>query len=763
MSFQGEILHPEAGTSRAAKQAEYLAEARVQAEDAVWEEIPNTDSLDLGNIAHLNHFLESAEDVFADTAQYEVFALADADGLADTEFEGEIIKGDKVFDELHNTLEHIQEHVDSLRYTDAPAEGYSEQDRIIHTNQDVEKLQNLYNKLITLRNFVSGKYSDQIIDSTENLGEQVESLVPAQDESVAKTTNEKKDHPVAESVSEKEGNSTELLIQDYKDRIETQWQDVRHLHDSLHGAFPIEKRGPKESELLKKIKGYFTQASELRTKADEVSEVFSVNPQADLERYLAQVKKVRAEAVVYVTELKDTHDEEYAETLPQTANNASRGIVLNEPAQPLVSTEEQWVDTRNTSPEEKVADSVSLDQTFPEDATESLQVCGMTLPSAGPNGVFGARSFRDGLELVRRTHPELKDVPEKQALVDQIIRILFVVPDAGLTAEQVVRVTELAKELDVSENVVDARRQAAAKASEDMSDDVSGGQHDSEKEWVVEGKTEAEIAEHYRKENLNYWRHKTTQVLKNRGEWSESDEVETAEGGGYLSKKMRGLMDIVFDRDGEGEVKIKTTAPGGAQAVEETVRDASDFETESIQTIADSEVGESDKTINNSIPTEEERAAKRAESKQADTLTGKYLVRNPKYTEFLAKTYETPGQFEKILKAAITQIDNKAVDSLERWLDRDNPHQSPFAFLQDKKLSEIEKLNGLPAAERKAELADQNIKYEAYLAWMDTYADMAKVVTLTPDMTFGEVFAQWMIETEMTYYEGHTSASQFTA
>lgn len=394
----------------------------------------------------------------------------------------------------------------------------------------------------------------------------------------------------------------------------------------------------------------------------------------------------------------------------------------------------------------------NLEQFVVENESRYLQVCGMSLPQAGPDGVFSARSFRDGLELVKRTHPELTDSPEKQTIVDKIIRTLYVVPAAGLTEEQVARVTELAKELDVTSDVVTARQNRNAaensvaqpeevvlpKEEEDIPESVMSVDlpKEGEKGWDMRNRpNDADLHSYFRKsrnESLKFW--------KNSGK----------------------QLEVEMESRGDGEIKI-TVAQETGDVSGETTNSAVDAIDALTRTPAGSGVvAEMEKkdTINNSIPNKEVRDSIKQEASKKNTLTNKYLIKNPEYRAFFTETGTSPAAFERSLQTTIKSIDAKEIDFWEAKFDA--PYNSAFALLQDMTLSDIEKLNTASIAERRTILAEENVKNDAYFAWMDTYETMSKTMNLAPSMKFGELFAQWMLETEMTYFEGGTRSSQFT-
>lgn len=359
-----------------------------------------------------------------------------------------------------------------------------------------------------------------------------------------------------------------------------------------------------------------------------------------------------------------------------------------------------------------------------EDFMQSLEqveikVCGLAIPVAGPEGVRGARLFRSNLESARSEHPDLKDAPAKRAIVDRIINVLFVVPQSGLTAEQIQRVEQLAGELDAVGTVPEEQSEAFAipiKQEVVAESDTASGKEDAAKEDLAIDK----------EDDFDEWSPHTSKRL---------GIAEDPEEGGNI------------------EITVDTAA-------------ATDEESGSVGTTKQDEqeaapARDIQPAINHSLPTaEKRRAAASNESQDNQTLVAKYLLKNPEYKKFFQESGVSPGAFERILQTEIKRVDAKEIDFWEANFD--DPYKSAFAHLQELSLEDIEGLNNLSPTERRKALAQQDVKYEAYLAWMDIYDAMSQASTLNPQIKFAELFAQWMLETEMTYYEGGTEASQFT-
>ncbi|MCA9362948.1 hypothetical protein KC851_01385 [Candidatus Kaiserbacteria bacterium] len=122
------------------------------------------------------------------------------------------------------------------------------------------------------------------------------------------------------------------------------------------------------------------------------------------------------------------------------------------------------------------------------------------------------------------------------------------------------------------------------------------------------------------------------------------------------------------------------------------------------------------------------------------SLTKKYLS-DHKSVSYLAQFFSTPAAFEKILDSNISHLENRAYDRLEGWFN--TQYASPFAYLQDFRLDEIYTLS--KQDDRRDVLGKENIKYDAFLLWVDKIPEMLDLVEATDQTTLGELYAKWMV------------------
>jgi len=358
--------------------------------------------------------------------------------------------------------------------------------------------------------------------------------------------------------------------------------------------------------------------------------------------------------------------------------------------------------------------------------TESLKVYGLSLPQAGPEGVLLARSLRDRLEIIKNIHPSVKDSPERMVIVEEIIRSLFVVPESGLAQQQVTRVAELVQELHDSEKLV--------ATSLDVMEEIMDS-----KEMKYDS-NEGEI------------RKVTESVINEVGEdesWTRSE-----------NPKKRRAMKIETDTKDDGAVEI-TFAHEVAQQAEKNKSLADESVVGVIDKLTQSPEGggtiAQPDSIYNSTPAQVVRDYPKREVVNENSLTGKYLSRNPQYQAFILENKISLAALEKKLQKTIQSVDAKEIDFWESKFDE--PYTSAFSYLQEMTLQEVEDLNALSLSKRKNILQAENVKYEAYLAWMDIHELIALTITLQPTIKFAELLARWIVETEIGGYQRSTSAA----
>lgn len=141
-----------------------------------------------------------------------------------------------------------------------------------------------------------------------------------------------------------------------------------------------------------------------------------------------------------------------------------------------------------------------------------------------------------------------------------------------------------------------------------------------------------------------------------------------------------------------------------------------------------------------------EQITKPASIHETASLTERYLL-IPEYRSFLETHYSSPSAYERILDSFITKVENTHVDPIERWLGE--AFASPFEFLKDMSIGEIESFKNRSSLEVRADLKRENIKYECYLEWIDLLSEMITFMEVDERMTYGELFARFMVEQEM--------------
>jgi hypothetical protein len=342
----------------------------------------------------------------------------------------------------------------------------------------------------------------------------------------------------------------------------------------------------------------------------------------------------------------------------------------------------------------------------------------MKIPAAGPDAVFGARSFREGLMVARDRHPELVRSLSKQLFLDDIVRLLQTVPNSGLTQEQVEKITWLAREIDVPNRIVAAK--------------------------LAEKKSETAVME-------------SKEVIP-----TTSVHVETPFEQAAATKKKTTLDIASQDEEATIEISVARLAETtiAEEALEENPRPKAVFN--SLQSPATSpafEAVDEIDPVNNAVPAEKVPRVRTREKINEDSLTRKYLI-SSEYSGFIDEYYSSPEAFEKVLQIEIRNFDSQHTDKMAEYFGE--KRASAFGLLQNMSIEKIRNFSKQPYEEKERLLRAENVSYDSVVVWIELMGDMTDAVGENPDMHLGELFARFMIETEMSYYEGGTSASQFT-
>ncbi|MCA9360479.1 hypothetical protein H6785_00050 [Candidatus Nomurabacteria bacterium] len=214
-----------------------------------------------------------------------------------------------------------------------------------------------------------------------------------------------------------------------------------------------------------------------------------------------------------------------------------------------------------------------------------------------------------------------------------------------------------------------------------------------------------------------------------------------------IPRLKRKTMEIIPD-DTEGEIAIFVAKEASEEIEEKQKKSTShSFVRDDINTAERSVVAKVERTdpINEAV---EQNVSPQTETKQEiqrNSLASKYL-RDEKYRWYLKSNYGSLSSYDKKLSTTVVQIEAYAMDAFERWLGE--RFESPFAFLKDMTIAEVIEL-----ASRKDTrniLATEKIKYEAFVIWIDLIPKMQEIIGSNPQLTLGELFARWIIESEMT-------------
>lgn len=766
----------------------------------VIDEVDNElETLNMENIEHLQTFMEAAEDAYMDAMRWEWSAYHE--NYQSLTFDD--IEGREVFEVLRDMLDEIRGTIDTLQNTNPPEGGYTAEHQVPITHDQVEHLQELYDKILLFRDTVEHAYAakdvalvrEEVIEPEplspepepekqhDTIDGVAEDVTPNDDEVSARWSSESAPRPESSMQSEKVEVPTEELLKELKEVIEPVHQDQFLTDIERETVRALEQQFGRQVEAGESEKAKQT-IDNLRSIIE--SQTVNVNPELIAERTKRILERVEA--------AKSGNPDVY-----MTANSLAENITRIK---------------EETGDDDRVRNAYqNLERHALDHEDEWLTVCGMHVPKAGPDGKFGARSFREGLMLSLDRHPALVASPQRKMMVGKIVSMLRTVPDTGLTEAQVTEIKRLARIIDSPKRLIEARQSGPANATpfdipKPLEEDIvspkrgdlkieSADTEESIEIQVAEG-AEQYIANPEAEEVVPENEPQPTKVKTIRGVIvpvggdAEPEVVRHSRAGLIaLADKWGNEYPALGHKQAlEEMIRIMQFAPKDRLSAEQTAR-LSEL-AEILNTVEESEVEQSaDTEEETTVPivteadVESDTAHGFVSELEAEdpineviepdvvpqavpesyrfqeterSLTRSYLF-DARYSAFIGEHYGTPEKFERFLQNEIARIDKSANDAFAEWLGE--THASAFGFLEDMSIDQVRALSALPNAELREKLKQENVKYESYIAWMDVINDLMGYAGANPDMRIGELIARGMIEVEMTYYEGGADATQW--
>ncbi len=402
-----------------------------------------------------------------------------------------------------------------------------------------------------------------------------------------------------------------------------------------------------------------------------------------------------------------------------------------------------WDSLKNRVSESGSAKRLSLYRELESHAKHSesewLTICGQQLPVSGVSGVPTASSLKEGLEQALEHHPVLLDSPKKHVLVNQLIRLLSSVSDSGLSARDVSEARQLVRLIDVP---------AAHTNADKIVSSVESPKHevalqiDPSVSSVAINKTESD----------------ESHVLSE-AELEEMKALEMMEEDNFFARPRQKTMSIQSgDDDGDVVISVseeiaaslnKYPFPAEQQPEIDIVTEQPLSQATAVNSVATHQpeiaaILEKTDPVNKSVHHILPRPMRAAPELSPDSLTARFLQAEP-CQRFIAAHYHSQETFEKLLDSTITSIEAENVDRFERWLGES--YNSAFAFISDMTVGEVLEF----AVDRgvRSVLKEKNIKYETFVAWIDSIGDMQIVAGEDLNFLFGELFALWFIRIKM--------------
>lgn len=346
-----------------------------------------------------------------------------------------------------------------------------------------------------------------------------------------------------------------------------------------------------------------------------------------------------------------------------------------------------------------------------EPMAKEISLWGMELPVAGVAGIKSARTLRELLLKARDSDPVFIHDTKKQLAADKLVRLLGFISNEGLSHEQLRLATELAVVIGIADTKIKSET--------------------SVHEKIIEKELEKE---------------------------EEGEEIVGFSGNAYVRK------DVKIDTDTEiiSPIQIKVTKQAQTKFAQKNkinnpIVDAKPDKREVVsipQAVLSEKMTapilnslERKDPINKIAPSTVPQIRPTNEIHKKTSLTDLFVSKS-EYINFIKTYYKSTADFERNLDSGITQIENSTVDVFEKWLGEE--FASPFAFIQNKSVGEVLKLSG--SDDIRLVLAKKNIKYEAFVIWVDLIAEMQTVVGDDDNRRlFGDLYTSWVIESEMAF------------
>lgn len=344
---------------------------------------------------------------------------------------------------------------------------------------------------------------------------------------------------------------------------------------------------------------------------------------------------------------------------------------------------------------EKIATYHLLEEYVMSHENEWLLVCGMRVPMAGESGVVDARKMREVLLVERDRNQAFIQDQRKQVMVDKLIRKLSFIPPAGFDENDVKELKDAIRAIDVPNQQVKHHDHLLSTVDEALPElGVQLPQHHSLR---VSGDDESA--------NLSI-----TVALRS----SRRSKAR---------RKKHSIEQVATAADAQ-----LVDAPPSA---DESALIASLEKADPVVT---------------AIPSLTPRVFPPAPNHEKRSLIKLYLSA-PFYQDFIDRHYTSAAAFERMLDTIVTQIESKTTDVFERWLGEEKA--SAFLFMEEQTVADVLRLAG--DRDVRQILAEQNIKYETFLTWIDMLDEMQAVVGEDLTLQFGALYARWVIESEMIF------------
>lgn len=179
-----------------------------------------------------------------------------------------------------------------------------------------------------------------------------------------------------------------------------------------------------------------------------------------------------------------------------------------------------------------------------------------------------------------------------------------------------------------------------------------------------------------------------------------------------------------------------------------TVEADSDVKSVPISVVEKPIPGGTEVVINNERSYTEAAPTKPVITPEVTTSTKSFYETAPQHVRDEIRLYfKSPDDFSRAVETAAKGINDRAYDFFDSI---SNDYENPYNLFRDMRISDYAKYQEMPNSQLRAMLADQKIKYEAFIEWENKIKELQEKIPHTKTDTIGSMFEQSVFQDKVT-------------